>query len=61
VCKENVNVQMLGEEDLKRIVDGDFLLRLHCMHCGSIKDFRPGAGRPSRSVDQWETNGPDER
>jgi hypothetical protein len=41
VCKENVNVQMPSEEDLKRAVDGDFLLRLHCTHCGSIKDFRP--------------------
>lgn len=41
VCKENVNVQMPGEEDLKRAVDGDYLLRLHCTSCGAIKDFRP--------------------
>ncbi len=41
VCKENVNVQMPSEEDLRRAIDGDYLLRLHCTHCGSIKDFRP--------------------
>jgi DNA replicative helicase MCM subunit Mcm2 (Cdc46/Mcm family) len=68
VCKENVNVQMPSEEDLKRAVDGDFLLRLHCTHCGSIKDFRPeqlASGYEDLEQvalsDQWETNGPDGR
>jgi DNA replicative helicase MCM subunit Mcm2 (Cdc46/Mcm family) len=68
VCKENVNVQMPGEEDLKRAVDGDFLLRLHCTHCGSIKDFRPeqlASGYENLEQvalpDRWETNGPDGR
>jgi hypothetical protein len=68
VCKENVNVQMPSEEDLKRAVDGDFLLRLHCTHCGSIKDFRPeqlASGYENLEQvappDQWETNGPDGR
>jgi DNA replicative helicase MCM subunit Mcm2 (Cdc46/Mcm family) len=68
VCKENVNVQMPSEEDLKRAVDGDFLLRLHCTHCGSVKDFRPeqlASGYEDLGQvalqDQWETNGPDGR
>jgi len=68
VCKENVNVQMPSEEDLKRAVDGDFLLRLHCTHCGSIKDFRPeqlASGYENLEQvalpDRWETNGPDGR
>jgi len=68
VCKENVNVQMPSEEDLKRAVDGDFLLRLHCTHCGSIKDFRPeqlASGYENLEQvalpDQWETNVPDGR
>jgi DNA replicative helicase MCM subunit Mcm2 (Cdc46/Mcm family) len=68
VCKENVNVQMPSDEDLKRAVDGDFLLRLHCTHCGSIKDFRPeqlASGYENLEQvalpDQWETNGPDGR
>ncbi len=63
VCKENVNVQMPSEEDLKRAVDGDFLLRLHCTHCGSIKDFRPeqlASGYENLEQvalpDRWETN-----
>jgi len=41
VCKENVNVQMPGEEEIKRAVEGDYLLRIHCTSCGAIKDFRP--------------------
>jgi DNA replicative helicase MCM subunit Mcm2 (Cdc46/Mcm family) len=68
VCKENVNVQMPSEEDLKRAVDGDFLLRLHCTHCGSIKDFRAeqlASGYENLEQvalpDRWETNGPDGR
>jgi DNA replicative helicase MCM subunit Mcm2 (Cdc46/Mcm family) len=68
VCKENVNVQMPSDEDLKRAVDGDFLLRLHCTHCGSIKDFRPeqlASGYENLEQvalsDRWETNGPDGR
>jgi DNA replicative helicase MCM subunit Mcm2 (Cdc46/Mcm family) len=68
VCKENVNVQMPSEEDLKRAVSGDFLLRLHCTHCGSIKDFRPeqlASGYENLQQvalpDQWETNGTDGR
>ena len=68
VCKENVNVQMPSEEDLKRAVDGDFLLRLHCTHCGSIKDFRPeqlASGYENLEQvalpDRWETNVPDGR
>jgi DNA replicative helicase MCM subunit Mcm2 (Cdc46/Mcm family) len=68
VCKENVNVQMPSEEDLKRAVDGDFLLRLHCTHCGSVKDFRPEqlvSGYENLEQvalpDRWETNGSDGR
>ncbi len=66
VCKENVNVQMPSEEDLKRAVDGDYLLRLHCTHCGSIKDFRPeqlASGYEDLEQltlsDRWETTGSD--
>ena len=40
-CKENVNVQMPGEEEIKRAIEGDYLLRIHCTSCGAIKDFRP--------------------
>ena len=66
VCKENVNVQMPSEEDLKRAVDGDYLLRLHCTHCGSIKDFRPEQLASAHGdlvemtiTDRWEATGPD--
>jgi len=66
VCKENVNVQMPSEEDLKRAVDGDYLLRLHCTHCGSIKDFRPeqlasvNEDLMQMTVpDRWEATEPD--
>ena len=66
VCKENVNVQMPSEEDLKRAVDGDYLLRLHCTHCGSIKDFRPEQLASVQEdlmqmtvPDRWEATEPD--